>query len=214
MIYSTRQSEIQAHQTWKSRRRSTRGNYDTQESVVPTSIRSRKDTRFKTEQKRLMKIELSYHKQRLYAQMIVSVLIATVTFTVGFTLPGGYHQSGEPDEGLVVLSKMTAFNVFMIADALSLVLSTSSLFIFFITNMYHDPLKVSMLTAVSTGFNLAAVIAMMLTFMMGTYVVLSHSQVLAMTVCAIICFFFLLVIVLLGHMIYSRNDPEFDKSEV
>lgn len=212
-LFSRRQTKIEAYKIWMSRGRSTRGDSDTQESVVPPNIRSRKDARFKIEQKRLMKIELSYHKQRLFAQMIVTVLITTVTFTVGFTLPDGYHQNGDSNEGLVVLSKKTAFNVFMIADVLALVLSTSSLFIFFIMNMYHDPLKVSMLSDVSTGFNIAAVIAMMLTFMMGTYVVLSHSPALAITVCVIICFFFLLVIVLLDHVIYSRRDPDFEMSE-
>nr|XP_017233103.1 PREDICTED: uncharacterized protein LOC108207155 [Daucus carota subsp. sativus] len=122
-----------------------------------------------------------------------------------FTMPGGLHQSGEVDEGLVILSKKTAFNAFMVSDALALLLSTCSLFLYFLESMYEDPHQVSKLNAASTGLNIVSVMAMMLTFITGTYVVLSHSPAIAITVCLIGSFFFLFIIVLLIKMIYDRH---------
>ena len=123
---------------------------------------------------KLVKDDLERYRQRTNTQIIVTALITTVTFTVGFTLPGGYHQSGEPDQGLALLSRKTAFKAFMVSDALALVLSTSSLFFYFTASMSDDPLQVSKLNAVSTVLNIVSIIGMMLTFITGTYVFHIH----------------------------------------
>lgn len=161
----------------------------------------------------VIKEELERYAKRTNTQIIVTALIATVTFTVGFTMPGGYHQSGEDDQGLVILSKKKAFNVFMVADASALVLSISSLFLYFISSMYQDPHLVSKLNAASTGLNIVSVIAMMLTFITGTYVVLSHAPALAITVCVISCFFFILVIILSIKLISDHKPGNLKLSE-
>ena len=66
---------------------------------------------------------------RTSTQIIVTALITTVTFTVGFTVPGGLNQNGQQKEGLVLLAKKTAFRAFIVSDALALLLSTTSLFL-------------------------------------------------------------------------------------
>ncbi|WOG86606.1 hypothetical protein DCAR_0205823 [Daucus carota subsp. sativus] len=157
------------------------------------------------EKHRRRKKELERYKERTNTQIIVTALITTVTFTVGFTMPGGLRQSGEIDEGLVVLRKKTVFNAFMISDALAFLLSTCSLFLYFLQSMYEDAREVSKLNAASVGLNIVSIVAMMLTFITGTYVVLSHSLALAITVCLIGSFFFLFVIVLLIKMVYDRQ---------
>lgn len=154
------------------------------------------------------KDELDRYRQRTNTQIIVTALITTVTFTVGFTMPGGYHQDQEL-QGMVLLSNKKAFIAFMVSDALALLLSTSSLFLYFIASMYEDPRSVSKLNDASTVLNIVSVIAMMLTFITGTYVVLSHSQALAITICVISCFFFLLVII--GLLIKWRYDRKQEK---
>lgn len=184
------------------------------ESLVPPSKRKRKNADFKIAQEKLKKKGLELYRERTTTQIIVTALITTVTFTVGFTMPGGYHQSGESDEGMVLLSKRTAFKVFMVADALALVLSTTSLFLYFISSMYQDTQKVAKLNAASTGLNIFSVVAMMLTFIAGTYVVLSHSQALAIAVCVICCIFFLFVIGLSIQMIYDHRKKIYDRIRI
>ncbi|XP_074357047.1 uncharacterized protein LOC141696820 isoform X3 [Apium graveolens] len=178
---------------------------------IPPSKRRTKDVIFDEQKKILMhakhlekKEKLERYKMRTNTQIIVSALITTVTFTVGFTMPGGLHQSGEVDEGLVLLSKKNAFNTFMVSDAIALLLSTSSLFFYFLESINEDPHQVSKLNAASTVLNTVSVMAMMLTFVAGTYLVLSHSPALAITVCIIGSLFFLLIIILLIKIVYER----------
>ncbi|KAL8093313.1 uncharacterized protein LOC141692043 isoform X2 [Apium graveolens] len=180
------------------------------ESLVPPSKRTTKDNEFKKAKKLLMKEnliqmkdELDRYRQRTNTQIIVTALITTVTFTVGFTMPGGYNQDGDL-KGMVILSEKKSFIAFMVSDALALLLSTSSLFLYFIASMYEDPRSVSKLNDASTVLNIVSVIAMMLTFITGTYVVLSHSRALAYTVIVISCFFFLLVVI--GLLIKWKYD--------
>ncbi|XP_074357806.1 uncharacterized protein LOC141697374 [Apium graveolens] len=183
---------------------------------ISQSKRKKKDVKFEEHKKLLMdekheqrKKDLERYKMRTNTQIIVTALITTVTFTVGFTMPGGLYQSGDVNEGLVVLSRKTAFNAFMVSDALALLLSTSSLFFYFLESMNEDPGQVSKLNAASTVLNIVSVMAMMLTFIAGTYVVLSHSPALAITVSVIGSLFFLLIIVLLIKMVYRtvlRNE--------
>ncbi|WOG96210.1 hypothetical protein DCAR_0415543 [Daucus carota subsp. sativus] len=154
------------------------------------------------------KDELDRYRQRTNTQIIVTALITTVAFTVGFTMPGGLYQDGDL-KGMVVLSNKKAFIAFMVCDALALLLSTSSLFLYFIASMYEDPHSVSRLNNASAGLNIVSVIAMMLTFITGTYLVLSHSRALAITVCVISSFFFLLVVI--GLLIKWRYDRRQEK---
>ncbi|XP_074358556.1 uncharacterized protein LOC141697899 [Apium graveolens] len=152
-----------------------------------------------------MRKRVETYKDRTNTQIVVAALITTVTFTVGFTMPGGLHQSGEVDEGLVVLSKRTAFNAFMVTDALALLLSTSSLFFYFLQSIYKDHHQVARLNAAATGLNIVSITAMMVTFITGTYVVLYNSPALAITVCIIASLFFILVIVLLIKLVCDRG---------
>ena len=66
--------------------------------------------------------------------MLVATLIATVTFTAAFTVPGGYNQNESVHEGLAVLRKTSAFRVFLIANTLAFALSTTSVFLHFLAS--------------------------------------------------------------------------------
>ncbi|KAL8090685.1 hypothetical protein AgCh_039936 [Apium graveolens] len=191
--------DVQTNQPWIPWHKSTKKKMDTIESIVPQTRRETKDVIFNEKTKLFMaekrsqmeilkRKNLERYKKRTNTQIIVTALITTVTFTVGFTMPGGLRQSGEINdtskklvEGLAVLSKKTVFNVFMLSDALALLLSTSSLFFYFLESMTEDPHQVSKLNATSTVFNIVSVMAMMLTFMAGTFVVLSDSPTLAIS---------------------------------
>ncbi|KAK0608419.1 hypothetical protein LWI29_030394 [Acer saccharum] len=69
------------------------------------------------------KVKKEYEKVK-ESHLIVAALIATVTFTAAFTLPGGVIQ----DEGTAILSKKAAFQAFVITDAIAMVLSLSAVF--------------------------------------------------------------------------------------
>ncbi|KAJ0718661.1 putative ankyrin repeat-containing domain, PGG domain, ankyrin repeat-containing domain superfamily [Helianthus annuus] len=97
--------------------------------------------------------------------MVVTTLIVTVAFAVAFTVPGGYNQ----EHGLPVLIHQPAFLVFIIADAISLFSSSTSLLVFLsILTSRHDQLDFmyslprKLMIGLLTLF--ISVAAMMLTF--------------------------------------------------
>ena len=65
-------------------------------------------------------------------QTVAATLVATVTLAAGFILPGGYKGDTEddPNKGTAILSKNAAFQAFVIANAMAmvLVLSLSAVF--------------------------------------------------------------------------------------
>ncbi|KAK1415643.1 hypothetical protein QVD17_31428 [Tagetes erecta] len=58
--------------------------------------------------------------------MVVATLIITIAFAVAFTVPGGYNQ----DHGLPIFIHQPTFLIFVIADAISLFSSSTSLLVF------------------------------------------------------------------------------------
>ncbi|KAG6667194.1 hypothetical protein CIPAW_01G084000 [Carya illinoinensis] len=64
------------------------------------------------------------------AHLVVAALITTVTFAAGITMPGGFVGGDDHlHPGFAVLRKSAAFQVFIITNALSLMLSSSAIFI-------------------------------------------------------------------------------------
>ncbi|KAK1371766.1 PGG domain-containing protein [Heracleum sosnowskyi] len=61
---------------------------------------------------------MDYGKERVNTLLLVSTLVATVTFAAGFTVPGGYRNS-KPDEGMATLLRKLAFQVFVICDTIA-----------------------------------------------------------------------------------------------
>ncbi|KAL4636686.1 hypothetical protein ACB092_03G026800 [Castanea dentata] len=124
--------------------------------------------------------------------LLVITLIATVTFTAAFTVPGGYNQneSKNGEDGMAVLRKKTAFSVFLIANTLAFGLSTTSVFLhFFVSTTIEDDIfhrKVARRIAFFTNWSVGALLA---AFIAGTYTVVPHS--LGITVAVLLCCCFL-----------------------
>lgn len=72
-------------------------------------------------------LQMEWIKDRINTLLLVETLVATVTFTAGFTLPGGYNGCDCPDQGIATMLKKGLFHVFVICNTLSLYTSMITL---------------------------------------------------------------------------------------
>ncbi|GMY21916.1 protein ACCELERATED CELL DEATH 6-like [Fagus crenata] len=118
---------------------------------------------------------LDYVKEGSQTILLIATLIATVTFTAAFTVPGGYQSQGV-DEGLVVFGKRASFCAFLIANTLAFGLSVSSILVHFSTSLGWGGVafrkSVAQRSFISTYYSISAMLA---AFISGTYTVVPHS---------------------------------------
>jgi len=130
--------------------------------------------------------DLSITESGIEAPIVVAALVATVTFAAAFTMPGGYKN----EQGTAVLIKNAAFAVFVISDAIAMVLSTSALFMHFYwallgkRGQVEEDIKENFSGWTST-LTAWAIPAMVIAFITGSYAVLAPSLWLAITICFI-----------------------------
>lgn len=126
------------------------------------------------------------------SHLVVATLIATVTFAAGFTMPGGYQAEKGPDQGFAVLSRNAAFKAFVITNTIAMAMSSCSVMVLLFCRNYTSlsgKLQKNFHNALS--FTLFALMAMVVAFITGTYVVLSgRSPGLAVATCVLGCLFF------------------------
>lgn len=59
------------------------------------------------------------YKDRVNTLLLVSTLVATITFAAGFTLPGGYSIS-DKNVGMAAMLRKKAFHIFIFCDAIAM----------------------------------------------------------------------------------------------
>ncbi|KAF8391797.1 hypothetical protein HHK36_022031 [Tetracentron sinense] len=130
--------------------------------------------------KRMVEEYISRTKEINKPQMLVATLIATVTFAAAFQVPGGYQS-----EGRATLARKAAFQAFVLTDAIALSCSMTAVFLNFIMPLLRGrwPLKTIRFVAILT---LVAMVAMLVAFVAGLYVVLTKSLWLAIFTCCIV----------------------------
>ncbi|KAK3404690.1 hypothetical protein EUGRSUZ_K01004 [Eucalyptus grandis] len=91
--------------------------YQCDRALLPRSI-SRQSTREpssgESESSRNERI-----KKEIDTYLVVATLVASISFTAGITLPGGYNVSGDPHPGTATMLHNRVFQVFIIFDALA-----------------------------------------------------------------------------------------------
>ncbi|XP_015169025.1 protein ACCELERATED CELL DEATH 6-like [Solanum tuberosum] len=134
--------------------------------------------------------------------LVVATLLVTVTFAVGFMLPGGFESDPSgPYKGLVILARNTAFRAFVVSDAIAFTCSAGAVFsYFFIAANATATTKIKIMRVLFNKamlLQLFAMSAVVITFVTGMYATLAHSVGLAITVVVIDCMSFLVYALLL-----------------
>ncbi|KAK7846681.1 ankyrin repeat-containing protein [Quercus suber] len=132
------------------------------------------DPKEESEDNKISTSELDYINQQKQTGLVVATLIATVTFTAGFTVPGGFKSEGV-DEGMAALSKRNAFRVFLMANTLAFGLSITSVFMHFANStMPKEVVLRKKGLGLTPVFTFYSTVALLVAFISGTYTVVPH----------------------------------------
>ncbi|KAL5736028.1 hypothetical protein ACOSQ2_030816 [Xanthoceras sorbifolium] len=135
-------------------------------------------------------IEVKDDKGKEMAQTlsVMATLIATFTFTAAFTMPGGY-TSDEPNKGMAVLIRRTAFQAFIITDTIAMTSSMTAAVVVFWSFWRSSRESFMDTLPLAIGLTWIGLVSMSIAFVTGLFVVLSHNMSLAIVVCSIGCTF-------------------------
>ncbi|PWA68467.1 ankyrin repeat-containing domain, PGG domain protein [Artemisia annua] len=153
------------------------------ESIMPPTYRLKKNKDgltprelFTEEHQHLMIKGEEWMKSTASQCMVVATLIATIVFAAAFTVPGGYNQNN----GIPMFNQKLTFVVFVVADAISLFLSSASIltFLSILTSRYAErdfvrSLPMKLMLGLSTLF--LSITTMMITFGVSFFI-LYHNE--------------------------------------
>uniref|UniRef100_A0A7N2LKD3 PGG domain-containing protein n=1 Tax=Quercus lobata TaxID=97700 RepID=A0A7N2LKD3_QUELO len=109
--------------------------------------------------------------------LMISILVATVAFTAGLTVPGGLDNSSDDrTKGMAILANEWAFQAFVLCDTFAMLCSIMGVFIFKWSIILETEMAES---AISLAVKLVgiALLAMSLAFMLAIYLVANISWV-------------------------------------
>ncbi|KAI7742139.1 hypothetical protein M8C21_032184, partial [Ambrosia artemisiifolia] len=131
---------------------------------------------FIEEHKELIREGEKWLKETANQCMVVATLIATIAFAAAFTVPGGYNQT----DGIPIFYRKPTFVAFVVSDAMSLFLSSTSIltFLSILTSRYAEcdfveSLPTKLMLGVATLF--LSITAMMITFSVSFFI-LYHKE--------------------------------------
>ncbi|GMY20706.1 ankyrin repeat-containing protein At5g02620-like [Fagus crenata] len=117
-------------------------------------------------------------RNALETNLLVAMLVATVSFAAAFTMPGGYKSDG-PDQGLANLTAKVAFKAFVIFDTIAFLFSILAVGLQLDTSQsYIAQIRYMNVAGLCTRIS---IFGMALAFVSGMHVVLAKSIGLAIT---------------------------------
>ncbi|KAL3714923.1 hypothetical protein ACJRO7_006774 [Eucalyptus globulus] len=140
-------------------------------------------------------------KDQVNTLLLVATLVASVTFTAGLTLPGGYNAPSDPNPGMAIMLHHRMFQVFVIANVLAMYSSILAVVVllwglnkdFYVAELaYHSagPLLLMALTGMSVAFLAAVTVAVSKLTWLGILVLYAGVFFLAMVVVVLAAFVF------------------------
>ncbi|CAL5413376.1 unnamed protein product [Camellia sinensis] len=118
-----------------------------------------------------------YRDNMVNTLLLVSILVTTVTFSAGFTLPGGYNNS-YPHEGMATLVTRLSFQIFLISNTIALyssIIAAVNLF----WAQFSDTKLVTGALNISGPLLGVSLVMMSVAFTTGVYLVVSDLNWLA-----------------------------------
>ncbi|KAF7141829.1 hypothetical protein RHSIM_Rhsim06G0145000 [Rhododendron simsii] len=116
--------------------------------------------------------ELENYKDKVNVVLLVATLVAAVTFTAGFTVPGGYNNSN-PDLGMATMLAKVKFQEFVICDTVAMY-SSIIVTVTLIWAQLGDTSSMHVALKLAVPLLAIALAMMSIAFMAGVYLVVSE----------------------------------------
>lgn len=136
-----------------------------------------------------------FAKERVNTLLLISTLVATITFAAGFTMPGGYNSS-TTDMGMATMLRHKGFQVFVFSDTIAM--HCSIVFDVAVISAQFLDAKIAGIAVLLTIPLLGISLTMMsIAFTAGIYVVVSELAWLSIAILLIGSSFLLFLLLIL-----------------